>query len=84
VSGEATALGVMLMLWRVAARTQQHDLAPPNAGSPPQAPPALASSRRRRNDGPAWGENAPLFVRRRRAWLHAVLSGAEPEPRRTP
>lgn len=83
MSGEATALGVMLMLWRAAARTQQHDLAPPNAGSPPQAPPAPASSRRR-NDGPAWGENAPLFVRRRRAWLHAVLSGAEPEPRRTP
>jgi len=83
VSGEATVLGVMLMLGRATARMRQNSPAPPDAGapSPGQEPPKPVFSRRRGLE-PAWSENAPLFVRRRRAWLHAVLSGAEPTPQR--
>ena len=32
-------------------------------------------------DACPWGDHAPLFVSRRRAWLHAVLSGEERAPR---
>lgn len=34
-------------------------------------------------DALPWGEHAPWFVSRRRAWLHAVLAGEESAPRRT-
>jgi hypothetical protein len=40
-----------------------------------------ANDDRRDVDALPWGEHAPWFVSRRRAWLHAVLSGAERAPR---
>lgn len=36
----------------------------------------------RNADACPWGDHAPLFVSRRRAWLHAVLAGQESAPTR--
>ena len=43
---------------------------------------AAPSSMQRDADACPWGDHAPLFVSRRRAWLHAVLAGEERAPAR--
>ena len=40
-----------------------------------------ASDSNRDVDALPWGDHAPWFVSRRRAWLHAVLAGEEQAPR---
>lgn len=44
--------------------------------------PATQNSTPRNTDALPWGDHAPLFVSRRRAWLHAVLAGQESAPAR--